>query len=72
MTHRIPEGAVTSEISRYNSRWPGPWSIEVDPGTNRAAIFDRNKVLVMRGINVDKARVIIGAVNRDYRAATES
>lgn len=72
MPHRIPEGHPVSEISAANSRWPAPWSIKVNLGTNRATIHDRNGVQIISGLNIEKARVIIGAVNRDDRSTQQT
>lgn len=67
---RHADAIADSEISFENAAglYPAPWRIEINPGTNRAAIFDKSGALILRGMNTTKARVIIGAVNRDSRA----
>jgi hypothetical protein len=59
--------SVALRMSR-DALYPAPWSVEVRPGTRRARVLDFYGNQIINGMNIEKAQIIVAAVN-GYAAA---
>lgn len=57
-----PQALASGEIENAEF-WPRPWRSEVHEGTRRSAIYDADGSLIIKGINNEKAALIVAFAN---------
>ncbi len=63
------EGSTLGDIlaralrRKRDAAFPAPWRVEIWPGTRRARVFDFYGSQIIAGMNIEKANIIVAAVN---------